>query len=257
MRSIKDIKAYWEDNTPQYWYSENELGTKEYYDDIQKHRYTVAYPYLPEYAEFGYQRGKRILEIGCGQGTDLLQYAKSGADAYGVDLTESAIKKTADIFQICGYSAELAVVNAEELNIFQDDFFDLIYSFGVIHHTPYTERVVDEIYRVSKSGGQVFIMIYAKGLNFLIKLFVFHVLLGGFLKQDFQTTINKNTEYKRNSPLTKMYSKKEARQLFHRFQDVSITKLHNPQLAKMLPKFIKYPIDRILGDNLFIKCRKA
>jgi len=256
MSDISKIRDYWEDKTPQHWYSKQSPGTKEYYDEIQEYRYTRAYPYLPELADFAAQNGKTVLEVGCGQGTDLYQYAKSGADVTGIDLTEGAISKSRDLFGAYGAEARLETSNAETLAQFPDNAFDVVYSFGVIHHTPNTNHCFESIYRVLKPGGKAYIMIYAKGLNYLIKFSLFHVLKGGFLRGSFQDTINNNTEYQRNSPLTKMYSKKEARRMAHQFHNVEIKKLHNPSFSYLLPPFIDRPLGAILGDNLFIRGTK-
>lgn len=256
MNKIVEIKEYWEKNTPQHWYSEKKIGTREYYDEIQEYRYNVAYPYIPKLVEFQKVKNQKVLEIGCGQGTDLLQFAKYGAEVYGVDLTEAAIHKTRDIFKLYGLGVKLNTINAENMSLFDDNYFDVVYSFGVIHHTPNTEEIIEEIHRIIKPGGQTYIMIYAKGLNYLIKLFLYHIIYGGFFKQDLQTTINKNTEYSRNCPLTKMYSKKAARILFKKFRNISVIKLHNPLLNSLVPVHILKAFGAIFGDNLFITGNK-
>ena len=256
MSEIPKIRSYWEDNTPQHWYSDKTPGTTGYFEDIQKYRYSRAYPYLPEFAEFEAHQGKSVLEVGCGQGTDLFQFAKNGASVTGIDLTEGAIAKSKELFAAYGQEARLETSNAEILEQFPDNAFDVVYSFGVIHHTPNTAQCFDTIHRVLKPGGKAYIMIYAKGLNYAIKFVVFHLLKGGFLRRSFQDTINKETEYRRNSPLTKMYSKKEARRMAHRFQDIEVTKLHNPMFSYLLPRFIDRPLGAIIGDNLFIRGTK-
>ena len=264
MVSVEQVKKYWEENTPQYWYSNKEEGSKEYYDDIQRVRYSEVYTYLPKLAEFDKHAGKKVLEIGCGQGTDLLQYAKSGSKVFGTDLTEAAIKKTKQMFLVYGIDADLRVCNAEDLKCFEDNSFDIVYSFGVIHHTPETQKCIDDIRRVLKPGGKAFVMIYAKGLNYLFKLFYNHILQGGFLKYSLVETISGHSEYKRKCPLTKMYSKRQARKMFSAFKNVKIRKKHNPQfrdilplpIFKMMPKHLYEIFQRIFGDNLMISCEK-
>jgi ubiquinone/menaquinone biosynthesis C-methylase UbiE len=257
MVKIKEIKNYWEKNTPQYWYSNKRKDTKEYYDEIQKIRYSFAYPYLINLAEFDKHQNEKVLEIGCGQGTDLLQFAKGGAKVTGIDLTESAISKTKNMFEVYNYKINLKVANVEKLSCFEDDYFDVAYSFGVLHHTPNTQKAINEIWRVLKVNGKAIIMIYAKGFNYLFcKFLYFHILRGDFLRHNFQETINLHSEYKRYCPLTKMYSKKQAQKLFSRFKEIQIIKLHNPQIKDKVPQVIYKYFQKIFGDNLFIKCVK-
>ena len=256
MATIEQIKAYWEGNTPQHWYSDKPVGTREYYDDIQRHRYGKVYPYLVELAGFKECAGKKVLEVGCGQGTDLLQFAKNGAEVYGIDLTDGAIQKASQMFAAYGLKAELSRQNSEDLSAFADATFDLVYSFGVIHHTPDTERALAEIRRVLKPGGRLCLMIYSKGFNFAVRLLYFHLAKGNFLSQSLQTTINQYTEYRRNSPLTKMYSRREALELVKDFEDVELYMRHNHHFVGRLPLEVRQLVEKRIGDNWFIRARK-
>lgn len=270
MASIRNVKEYWEKNIPQYWYSNLREGTKEYYDEIQRVRYSEAYLYLLKYAEFDKHAGERVLEIGIGQGTDLLQYAKNGAEVYGIDLTRSAIQKASNMFKCYGYHAWLKQMNAEDLSLFENNFFDFVYSFGVLHHTPNTEKTVSEIYRVLKPNGTACIMLYSRGLSWLYLLIFCHLLSGRFLKHTFQQTINRYTEYAENSPLTKIYSKSEVNKLLEGFSDTKIKKLHLYCVKKKNPSFkqrlyyLIVPVIRsssllegLFGGNFIIKVRKG
>src|SRR5262249_9880779 len=103
--------------------------------------------------------GKKLLEIGCGTGTDLLQFARGGAVVTGVDLTPRSIEIAQRRLEIYGQNGQFSQGDAENLE-FADESFDVVYSFGVIHHTPDTERAVQEIHRVLKRGGKAIVMIY-------------------------------------------------------------------------------------------------
>lgn len=269
--TIEEVKDYWEENIPQYWYSNKEENTKEYYDEIQKQRYSKFYPYLIKLAEFNEHPNEKVLEVGCGQGTDLLQFVKGGAKVWGVDLTEPAIKKTREMFKVYNYKVRLKHLDAEDLNIFGDNFFDVVYSFGVIHHTPNPQKMIDEIHRVLKPNGKAIIMIYGKGLGWWCRLFLF-IFTGKFLKYSFQEFINIHSEYKGNCPLVRIYSVRQAQKLFKDFSKAQIKKLlpyninnnrARPLYKKIAIGFIKrIPFRKyifkeyIFGDNLFIKCIK-
>ena len=148
---LDEIRDFWNKHPCGSKKSSNETGTKEFYEQVEKHRYKVEY-HLPKVAQFQKQRGKKVLEIGCGLGTDLLQFARNGAIVTGVDLTPRSIELTKKRFEIYNLPGEFKVVNAEELP-FEDNSFDFVYSHGVIHHTPNTEKVIENIRRVLKPDG--------------------------------------------------------------------------------------------------------
>lgn len=136
-----------------------EKFSRAYFDEIEQYRYRYN-PWIPEFAQFVEWRGKRVLEIGVGAGTDFIQFVRAGADMHGVDLTEEAVANVAHRLQVYNLSAtDLRVHNAEHLP-FDDNFFDLVWSCGVIHHADNTEQCLREIARVTKPGGSVKIMIY-------------------------------------------------------------------------------------------------
>src|SRR5262244_3514584 len=118
--------------------SEFEFGTREYFEAIQRHRYDECSPWMKQIIGFDRYEGKRLLEVGFGTGTDLLQFARGGAIVTGVDLTPRSIEIARERFAVYGHQGEFVEGDAENLN-FADASFDVIYSFGVIHHTPDTE----------------------------------------------------------------------------------------------------------------------
>ena len=226
------IKKYWEDKQPAKWYSKKEYGTKEYYDDVEYKRYNSYYPYLPIVSEFDLHKGHKVLEIGVALGTDLKQYAQGGAICYGIDLTESSIKETRNFLETYGLNANLQVMDAENLQ-FDDNTFDLVYSFGVLHHTPDTQKTIDEIYRVLKPKGRVIIMLYSKSWQHYIIRVGFIGIWYGELKRmsklslyPMKELINKYSEAYGNSPLTKLYNKKQVKEFFKNFKEIEIKHYH-------------------------------
>ena len=134
----------------------------------EEERYSI-YPWLYEAAEFRRHTGERVLEIGCGTGSDLLQFAKHGALATGVDLTSKHVELA------CQRAGRLAVVQRADARhlAFVDESFDYVYSHGVLHHCDEPERVVSEIFRVLRPGGRFNVHVYA---------FWSYVTFWGFLK---------------------------------------------------------------------------
>ncbi|MDS4021036.1 MAG: class I SAM-dependent methyltransferase [Candidatus Competibacter sp.] len=114
-------------------------------------RYALE-PYIRDFARFEETRGLRVLEIGVGLGADHQQFAEAGADLWGIDLTGRAIEHTRRRLAAFGLTSHLAVGDAEHLD-FPDEFFDQVYAWGVLHHSPDTSRAFAEVWRVLKRGG--------------------------------------------------------------------------------------------------------
>lgn len=186
------------------------------YQEQASARYQLE-PCIPELARFEDGRGKRVLEIGVGLGTDHQRWAESGAELYGIDLTERAIEHTARRLREFGLESTLAVGDAERLS-FPDDYFDLVYSWGVIHHSPDTPQVVAEVRRVLKPGGAARIMIYSKWSFVGYMLWLRYALLALRPWRSLSWVYGHHLE----SPGTKAYSVREARKLFAAFDAVRI-----------------------------------
>jgi ubiquinone/menaquinone biosynthesis C-methylase UbiE len=153
------VHDYWNDRTCGTWVSHEEKYTKEYYEDIEKDRY-LTQPEIFSFAQFTRFHGKKLLEVGVGAGTDFLQWVRAGTQAYGIDLTPEAIEHVNHRLSIYGLKAEEIKVGDSEAIPYPDNFFDVVYIWGVIHHTPNTEKAMQEIIRVCKPGGTCKIMIY-------------------------------------------------------------------------------------------------
>ena len=173
-----EVRDYWDSEACGTWFTDKAKYTKEYFEEIEKARYEVSPEILP-FAQFENFKGKKLLEVGVGAGTDFLQWVRGGTKAYGIDLTQEAIDHVQHRLDIYGLEAEQLIVGDSENLPFEDNFFDVVYSWGVIHHTPNTERALNEIIRVLKPGGVAKIMIYHRH-SLLVYLFWFkHALLKG------------------------------------------------------------------------------
>src|SRR5207253_747698 len=152
------VRAFWQANPCGVKFADAEPGTRLFYERVEEHRYRTEW-HIPEAANFQGARGKQVLEIGCGLGTDGAQFAQAGADYTGVDLTEAAIELARKRFELFGLQGNFQTADAEKLD-FADDTFDIVYSHGVLHHTPATDAAIREIHRVLKPGGQAVVMLY-------------------------------------------------------------------------------------------------
>ena len=189
---------------------------REAYASHARERYELE-PYIPEFAGFDTAKGNRVLEIGVGMGADHQRFAQAGAELYGIDLTERAVEHAQRVLAACGLTSRLAVGDAEQLE-FPDEYFDRIYSWGVLHHTPDTPRAVSEVWRVLKRGGRASVMIYHKWSLVGIMLWIRYALLG--LRP--RSSLSDIYAFYLESPGTKAYSITEARQLFSAFSAVRI-----------------------------------
>jgi ubiquinone/menaquinone biosynthesis C-methylase UbiE len=176
-----------------------------------KRRYELE-PYLLEFARFSDFQDRDVLEIGVGMGSDHVQIAQNQPRSLtGIDLTERAIGFTKQRLEYYGFQSDLAVANAEELP-FGDDSFDIIYSWGVLHHSENTPKAVNEVYRVLRPGGKAKIMIYHKYSMVGYILWLRYSLL----TLRFYPLSEIYAKYL-ESPGTKAYTVSEARRLFERF----------------------------------------
>jgi SAM-dependent methyltransferase len=221
--SLRDVHDYWNEFTNDIEVTDLPIGTPEFFNALEEYRYDKI-DYLRDYVDFPRYQGKKVLEIGCGVGIDLLQFARAGAHVTAVDLTENAVKLAQANLGKEGYKGDIQVGNAEALD-FPDASFDVVYSHGVLHHTVDTEKSISEVQRVLKSGGEAIIMLYNK-----YSWFNFVAVVSG-------TPIE---HAKKDAPIIRRYSTGECKKLFSQFRDVRI---HCDRFPKRTVKF----------DNLFSK----
>ncbi len=141
----------------------------EFYKKYREFRYQTEW-HIPLLVPFSEARGKSVLEIGCGNGADGVMFANNGAYYTGVDITQAAITATKKHFAALGLRGRFLVENAEELS-FEDASFDIVYSHGVLHHSPTPANAIREVFRVLKPGGRAIIMLYHKhSFNYYIRI---------------------------------------------------------------------------------------
>ena len=230
---------------------EHELGTREFFDAIERHRYTEYAPWMPRVMEFEKFRGARLLEVGCGMGTDLLQFARNGARCVGIDLTPRSVEITRHHFNLYGAEGKFMISDGERLP-FRDESFDVVYSNGVLHHTPDTAGAIREVHRVLRPGGVAKVMLYHRNsLNYWIEIVLRRGLFGAeFLRgrsaEEIMSRVIEHSDHNAR-PLVKVYSRRETRELFSQFTDVTV---HIEQLTRAELRFLSPLISESILDRL-------
>ena len=165
----KDIEKFWDQNPVGSNFMDYRSDIK-FYQDYDEFRYRTEGHILEELDKIDF-RGRTVLEIGLGQGADSMQIIKRGAIYYGIDLTEESIKRLKERFSLFNLPYK-EVVKANALTIpYENDFFDIVYTHGVIHHSPEIKKIVNEIYRVLKPGGKAVVMLYHKNsFNYYVSI---------------------------------------------------------------------------------------
>lgn len=224
MENSKEIvKAHWEKETCGVRYGSN-TDRKKFYEEIKNSRYRLE-PYIKDFAGFEKSKNLKILEIGVGAGTDFSQWvlASEKYKPTGIDLTEAAIRYTKERLETLGVPDSryfLQVADAEHLP-FDNSQFDLVYSWGVLHCSPDTERCFREVFRVLKPGGTVKAMIYHSPSWTGIMLWLRYALLKGKITMSQKEISFQHLE----SPGTKLYTLDEAKELIKNagFSDARFT----------------------------------
>lgn len=203
------VRSHWENETCGTRYGHSE-SRKEYFDEISRARYEME-PYILEFADFKKARDRKILEIGVGAGSDFHNWVKHGAQATGIDLTDRAIALTTERLELNGEKPttyELRRADAEALP-FEDNRFDIVYSWGVLHCTPDTEKAFREVFRVLKPNGILKTMVYHLHAWSCWMLWLRHALLRAKPFVSVRTVVFDHLE----SPGTKVYTVAEAERI--------------------------------------------
>lgn len=206
-----------------FWNAEP-CGTRylEQHEDFEAHsraRYRLE-PHILDFAQFQSARGLRVLEIGVGMGADYVEWLTAGAHATGVDLSAASLERARRRCEQAGLEPDLHVADAEQLP-FPDNSFDVVYSYGVMHHSPNTEACVRQAFRVLKPGGRARIMVYHHPSITGLMLWLRYGILGGL-------SLRQSVFHHLESPGTKTYTQAEALALMSGFENINMSLAFSP-----------------------------
>ena len=203
---IKDVKNFWDKRPCNIRHSLKPIGSKEYFDEVEAKKLFVE-PHILKFSNFKNYKNKNVLEIGCGIGTAAINFAKNGAKYTGVELSESSLELTKRRFKVYQQEGEFFLGDAEQLSSFLPiKKYDLIYSFGVIHHSPNPIKIINQIQKYMHEKSVLKIMIYAKNSwkNYMIE------------------AGSDQPEAQFGCPIALTYSENEARKLLEQFNILEI-----------------------------------
>jgi SAM-dependent methyltransferase len=250
--TIDDVRDYWNRHIHDLEITRHPVGSPGFFADLDQYHFEKLH-HLPRLVDFDGYRGKQVLDVGCGAGTDLARFARGGACVTGVDISSSAIALARANFAQQGLEADLRETDGERLP-FADAMFDLVYAHGVVQYTVDGRRLIEECRRVLKPGGTAIFQVYNRlsWLNALSKL------------------MKVPLEHE-DAPVLRRYSASEFRALLGGFSDVRLVAERFPVRSRLhggwkgflfntlfvgafnaLPR----PLVRGLGWHLLAFCRK-
>jgi 2-polyprenyl-3-methyl-5-hydroxy-6-metoxy-1,4-benzoquinol methylase len=217
-KQIEQVRDYWNARPCNIRHSPQPVGSKEYFDEVEARKYFVE-PHIPLFAEFPRWAGKRVLEIGCGLGTDTINFARAGAKVTAVDLSKMSIDLARRRAEIYGLADRITFQTADAERLSETvtpEPYDLIYSFGVIHHTPHPERVVEQVRRHFVGPDSEFkLMVYHRN-SWKVLWIVLAEGKGAFWKRE--ELVARNSEAQTGCPVTYTYTPSSVRSLLAGFR---------------------------------------
>jgi 2-polyprenyl-3-methyl-5-hydroxy-6-metoxy-1,4-benzoquinol methylase len=168
--TLAQVRDYWNTRIHDLSITTQPIGTKGFFDQLEEYRFDKL-QYLPRLVDFGSYRGLRLLEVGCGVGTDLVRFARGGAIVTGIDLSEQAIDLCHRNLVTNGVAGDVRVMNGEQMT-FADNTYDVVYAHGVLQYTPNPNAMIRELHRVLRPGCPSIVMVYNRysWLNFMSKM---------------------------------------------------------------------------------------
>lgn len=209
---IADVQRYWDARPCNVRHSTRPLGSREYFDEVEARKYRVE-PHIPAFADFGRWAGARVLEVGCGIGTDTVNFARAGARVTAVDLSGESLALARRRAEVMGVADRIEFVQCDAEHVGEalaGHQFDLVYSFGVIHHTPHPGRVLDGVRPLVAPGGELRVMVYNRR-SWKVLWIVARYGQGRFWRA--RQLVARHSEAQTGCPVTYAYTVREASDL--------------------------------------------
>lgn len=251
---IQDVYHFWNERPCNIKHSTKEIGTREYFEEVTKRKYLVE-PHILKFANFEKYNDKFVLEVGCGIGTAAQSFIENGSIYTGIDLSDKSVeiaKKRLEVFKLDG---NIFQCNIEEVDNINNIEFDLIYSFGVLHHTPDIVKSISNIYKMLKIGGEFKLMLYAKNS------WKYFEIMEGLDQYEAQNGV----------PIANVYTNEEIYDLLKDFKNIKIEQTHifpykieqyknyiyeKRDYFETMPKELFDCLEKNLGWHLCISCNK-
>jgi 2-polyprenyl-3-methyl-5-hydroxy-6-metoxy-1,4-benzoquinol methylase len=253
-KTIESVYNFWNERPCNIRHSDKEIGTKQYFEEVTKRKYFVE-PHIINFVNFPKYKNKHVLEVGCGIGTAAQSFIENGSIYSGLDLSDKSIeisKKRLEDFNLDG---NIFKANIEETDSVNGIDFDLIYSFGVLHHTPDIKKSIQNIHKMLKSDGEFKLMLYAK------QSWKYFEIIEGLDQYEAQSGV----------PIANVYTKEEIYELLKDFKNITIEQTHifpykiesyrnyiydKKDYFEVMPKELFECLEKNLGWHLLISCNK-
>lgn len=243
--TVDTVREFWESHVNNEYYTGKTRASEAYFREIEERRYRFHY-HLPElFSRLDGTYHPKLLDVGCGVGVDSIQLARRGFDVVAIDLSENALAVAREFAASRGMHIDFRLGNAERLQ-FSAKSFDVVYAFGVLHHTPDIEQAVAEVHRVLKPDGTVYAMLYHRYslVNAVHRL----------LRLPYESPRNR----KDHCPVVYTFSRRAARNLFSGFSKVSVRSAYpftfgfGSLLGTRSPLWVRRLLGRAIGWHLMI-----
>lgn len=242
-RDITEVRDYWNTRPCNIRHSSQTVGTREYFDEVEARKYFVE-PHISGFAEFGRWQGGKVLEVGCGIGTDTINFARAGARVTAVDLSEESLNIARQRAEVYGLADRITFVqaNAEKLTEYVPvESYDLIYSFGVLHHTPDPPAAIRQILRYMDRDSCFKMMVYNR-ISWKVLWMLLKYGKGAWWNLD--RIIAENSEAQTGCPVTYCYTKRSIAGLL---QGMAIEKIMIDHIFPYsIPEYTRYEYKKVL-----------
>jgi 2-polyprenyl-3-methyl-5-hydroxy-6-metoxy-1,4-benzoquinol methylase len=242
-----------------------EPETLAWFDRVREGRYLISDPWMKRSFDYASGRGKRVLEIGFGLGSDLLSWAEGGAEVHGIDITEEHLRLARRNFALHGRDATLQLADAAHIP-YPDGHFDIVYSNGVLHHTRDIEACLAEAWRVLRPGGRLLVSVYRRhsAFHYATLLMAEGLIRGKLWRLGYDgllATIEHGADGISIKPYVRLFTARELRGLLSRFASVDLHVAHFnvrqiPVMWRILPRRLEPLVEPALGWYLVASARK-